>query len=390
VHLARRVDADYDAAVAYARQGNALLLDGTYPSSEYPSGAVVLFGFEALIGEGSTRVSHALAMVPFQLSVVAAVWLVGTRSSRWFAAVIALWPLNAFFWEFKFGLVPTTFLVLGLVFASRARWLLAGALLGVGAATKWTPALTVLALVLWLLGSKRWRPAAAHAAGAAAAFLVVNIPFLVWSAREMLNAYTFQGQRGLIGDSFAYIPLRLLGKSAVERRALGCRSGSGLGERGCNRGADGRAARQPRRRRDEGKKRGRSDRHRGDGSGCVPHLQPGLQPAVPRADRRRVGGGRVASGAERAGPNSCSEPSSSERRSRTSSCTRHSRRLGASSPRCSSCSRLPLPAGCTSSLHARGSIRPQRGGESSSTSLAPNAPPDVNRAGVSAREAPAR
>ena len=187
MHLARGVDADYDPAVAYARQGNALL-DGTYPSSEYPSGAVVLFGFEALIGEGSTRVSHALAMVPFQLSVVAAVWLVGTRSSRWFAAVIALWPLNAFFWEFKFGLVPTTFLVLGLVFASRERWLLAGALLGVGAATKWTPALTVLALVLWLLGSKRWRPAAAHAAGAAAAFLVVNIPFLVWSAREVHGA----------------------------------------------------------------------------------------------------------------------------------------------------------------------------------------------------------
>jgi hypothetical protein len=212
VHLARGVDADYDASVAYLDQGNALL-DGTYPSSEYPPGAVVLFAFEALVGGGSVRVSHALAMVPFQLAVVAAVWLLRTRSSRWFAAVLALWPLNAFFWEFKFDLVPTAFLVFGLVFASRERWLLAGALLGVGAATKWAPALTVLALVLWLLASRRWRAAAAHAAGAGAAFLVINIPFLVWSARDVLNAYTFQAQRGLIGESLAYIPLRLLGRA---------------------------------------------------------------------------------------------------------------------------------------------------------------------------------
>ena len=58
-------------------------------------------------------------MVPFQLVCVASVWALRTRWSAWLATFLALWPLNAFYWEFRFDLVPTAALVAGLLLASR-------------------------------------------------------------------------------------------------------------------------------------------------------------------------------------------------------------------------------------------------------------------------------
>ena len=46
--------ADVDTSEVYRDQGNALL-DGDYPRSEYPTGAVLLFAFEALLGGGTTK-----------------------------------------------------------------------------------------------------------------------------------------------------------------------------------------------------------------------------------------------------------------------------------------------------------------------------------------------
>jgi hypothetical protein len=215
VHLARGVHADVDSAVTYPREGNALL-HGTYPSSEYPAGAVVLFAFEALVGGGRTRLSNALVMAAFQVAVIVAIWSLRTCWSAWLATVVALWPANAFFWEFKFDLAPAALLVLGLVCAAHDRWMPAGIALGLGAAVKWTPALTAAALAVWLIVSKRERAAAAHVGSAAAAFLVVNVPFLVWSPHQVLAAYRLQGGRGLTGESLPYIPLKLLGLARID------------------------------------------------------------------------------------------------------------------------------------------------------------------------------
>jgi hypothetical protein len=48
VHLARGVPAEYDVAFPYRSEGNALL-HGSYPASEYPPGAVLIFAFDTLI-----------------------------------------------------------------------------------------------------------------------------------------------------------------------------------------------------------------------------------------------------------------------------------------------------------------------------------------------------
>jgi hypothetical protein len=201
---------DYDSVVLYPSQGNALL-HGHYPRSEYPPGAVGIFALEAWVSGGTTRTANALLMVPFQLLTVAAIWRLRTNWSAWFATLVALWPLNGFFWEFRFDLVPTAALAVGLALAWRERWLAAGAVLGLGAAVKWTPALSALVFVLWLAASGRRRLAGIHAAAFALAFLIVNLPFVAWQPSEVLAAYGRQGGRGITGESAPYLILRLFG-----------------------------------------------------------------------------------------------------------------------------------------------------------------------------------
>jgi len=217
LHLALGVHSDFESANVYPREGNALL-HGNYPDTEYPPGAILLFAFEALVSGGSgegVRVAHAFMMVPFQLATVAGVWALRTRWSGWFGALVAVWPLNAFFWEFKFDSAPTAALVLGLVLALRERWLTAGIAFGLGAALKWTPGIAAAALVLWLLCSRRSRDAWRHALGSVGAFVLVNVPFLALWPGLVLHTYNVQGNRGISGESLLYLPLRLLGDAKL-------------------------------------------------------------------------------------------------------------------------------------------------------------------------------
>jgi hypothetical protein len=206
-----------DSSVLYRIWGNDLL-HGHYPDAQYPPGAVLLFAFDALIGGGPTRTAHAFVMIPFELVTVAAVWALRTRWSAWFAALVALWPLNAFSWEFRFDLVPTALLALGLLFAYRQRWLLSGVLLGLGAAAKWTPALAVAALVVWLAANRRWRTAVVHGASFLVVFAVLHIPFLVWSPSETVFAYRYFSGQGLTGESLWYLLLAPFGSADVPQR----------------------------------------------------------------------------------------------------------------------------------------------------------------------------
>jgi hypothetical protein len=207
VHLRLGVSGDHDAVDVYPAQGNALL-HGDYPRSEYPPGAVALFAVETWLGGGAARAANAFLMIPFQLACVASVWALRTRWTPWLAACLAFWPLNAFYWEFRFDLVPTAALVLGLVFASRQRWYEAGFVLGLGAIVKWTPALACLALVLWLVRSRRIDRAGAHLVGFAIPVLVANVPLLLWKPGDVLAAYTTQSARTVTAESFVYLPLR--------------------------------------------------------------------------------------------------------------------------------------------------------------------------------------
>ena len=213
VHLAVGVPVDYDVSV-FTTQGQSVL-DGHYPRSEYPTGAVSVFTVETWLGGGSARAANAWLMIPFQLAAVVAIWSLRTRWTAWLAALVAIWPLNAYSSEFKFDLVPAALLAVGLALAYRERFGFAGVALGLGAAAKWTPALAALALLVWLLSSRRSREAARHAAGFVVAFALLTLPFLAWDPRHVLAAYSIQGGRTLTGESVWYLPLHWLGQAQL-------------------------------------------------------------------------------------------------------------------------------------------------------------------------------
>ena len=207
----------FDSEILYRRWGNELL-DGRYPEAQYPPGAVLLFALEAWLGGGGTRTSNALLMVPFQLVAVAAIWALRTRTTPWLAALVALWPMNAFFWEFRFDLVPTALLALGLLLAARGRWGLSGAALGLGAAVKWIPGISFVFLAVWLLASRRPRELRAHTAAFVAVFACLHVPFLLWSFDEATYAYRYFSGQGITGESVWYLLLTPLGLAMVNER----------------------------------------------------------------------------------------------------------------------------------------------------------------------------
>jgi hypothetical protein len=220
VHLHLGTPGDPATRLLYAKEGRAVL-DGGYPRSPYPPGAVGLFAVEAWLGGGGVRASSAFAMVPFQLLCVAGVWALRTRWSPWLAACVALWPANLFFWEFRFDLVPTASVVAGVALASRDRWRAAGLVLGLGALVKWTPGLTTVALVVWLVFSGRRRLARQHLLAFAIPVVLVYVPLLLWRPAEALAPYRAQSGRAITGESLPYLPLRLFGLARPGRHFYG-------------------------------------------------------------------------------------------------------------------------------------------------------------------------
>ena len=208
LHLHLGVTGDHDPVNVYPVQGD-VVLHGGYPRSEYPPGAVALFALETWLGGGAARTTNALLMIPFQLVCVISVWTLRTRWTPWLTAVVALWPLNAFYWEFRFDLVATAALLAGLALARRERWWEAGLVLGFGAAVKWSPALTCAALILWLLRSRRFAEGSAHLVGFSIPVLLANVPLLLVKPSDALAAYKTQSARTVTGESFPYLPLRL-------------------------------------------------------------------------------------------------------------------------------------------------------------------------------------
>jgi hypothetical protein len=149
--------ADKDLEI-YASAGSSLI-HGSYPGSEYPTGAVALFGFEVFVGGTIRGPSHALLMVAFHLATVAAIWSLRTRWSSWLAAFVAVWPMNAFHWELRYDSPDRAARRRGLALAQRDALESLGVALGVGAALKWIPGLAFLVLAVWLLTRTPRRPA---------------------------------------------------------------------------------------------------------------------------------------------------------------------------------------------------------------------------------------
>ncbi len=209
LHIRIGLHGDFDARNVYSPQGQSLV-DGDYPRSEYPLGAVLLFALEALLGGGEAERTNAFLMIPFQLVLVASLWQVSRRFGPWLASAVALWPLNLYFWEYRFDLVPAAMLALGLVLALRERWGWSGCALALGAFVKWTPWLALLALAVWLLSQHRRQDLQRLLLGSVAVVLV-HVPFAVLAGSDLAAAYTTQGRRAITGESIWFPLLHAVG-----------------------------------------------------------------------------------------------------------------------------------------------------------------------------------
>jgi hypothetical protein len=210
LHFHLGIPGTSDPAQVYGPEGRSLL-HGHYPRSEYPPAAVVLFTLEAWLDPTHVATANRLLMVPFQLGTVGAIWSLRTRASAWLATLVGVWPMNTRFWELDYDLVPTALLAAGLALALRGRWGWAGLALGVGAAAKWTPALSFAPLALWCLAVRRPRWAARLSLLFTAGLLLFYLPFLAWSPSELGAAYTRQAGRTITLESFWYLPLHFGG-----------------------------------------------------------------------------------------------------------------------------------------------------------------------------------
>ena len=121
------------------------------------------------------------------LVVTIAVWTMAGRRRGWDALLVAVSPVLALSALLSFDLAGVALATAGMACWARRRPVPAGILLGLAVATRTYPVLILLAIVLLAVRTGRFRGAATTVGAAVAAWLAVDLPFVVtnvdaWSA----------------------------------------------------------------------------------------------------------------------------------------------------------------------------------------------------------------
>ncbi len=173
---------------------------------EYP----VLTGGFMWLTAGLTRGVHAIAPGVNEVTaftvltslllaacglVVAAATAQTARRRPWDAAIFALSPLLVFHAYSNWDLLAMA-LASGALWAwARERPVLAGTLIGLGAAAKLYPALLLVAIAILAIRSRRWADPVTAAVAAALSWAVVNIPIALAYHRGWAEFYRFSIDR---------------------------------------------------------------------------------------------------------------------------------------------------------------------------------------------------
>ncbi len=181
---------------------------------EYPPGALAFIVLPRLIAPGIVGYRHALgilATLALLASFLAAMRI--RRAAR--PGLGATGDSSILAWGAAFS-VPLGYLIVcridifcaalaawGLVAVLERRNVLAGILLGLGAAVKLWPGFLVPVAIAWLAGQRRWRDSTVVGAVSAAAFLAVHLPFLLVAPDGVAAVYRYHGERGLQIESVA-------------------------------------------------------------------------------------------------------------------------------------------------------------------------------------------
>ena len=160
---------------------------------EYPvlTGLVMWMTGLPASNSGEYLAWNALMLFPVALAIG---WLLATLVG-WRAAIVLAAPAMVFYSVYNWDLLPVALTLAAVLAWRRDRYAWAGALLGLGAATKIYPGFFLLPLVLerWLAGDRRSAVAAGTAG--AAAWLVPNAPFMAVNFEGWWATYAFQAGR---------------------------------------------------------------------------------------------------------------------------------------------------------------------------------------------------
>jgi uncharacterized membrane protein len=137
------------------------------------------------------------------LAWLATVWATAGLSGRriWDAALVAASPLLIFQIFTNFDALATGFAMAGLLSWARRKPVLAGVLIGLGAAAKLYPLLFLGPMLVLAIRTGRLGALARTAGAAAVTWLLVNLPILVTHPRGWSEFFRFNGRRGDDMDS---------------------------------------------------------------------------------------------------------------------------------------------------------------------------------------------
>ncbi len=144
-----------------------------------------------------------IAAFGLALAWLATVWATAALAGRrvWDAALVAASPLLIFQIFTNFDALATAFATGALLAWARRRPVLAGVLIGLGVAAKLYPVLLLVPLLVLAIRTGRLGEVARTAAAAVAAWLVVNLPVMLFFPRGWSEFFRLNSRRGDDMDS---------------------------------------------------------------------------------------------------------------------------------------------------------------------------------------------
>lgn len=194
------------------------------------------------LGRSGWLPTSAPAIVYFQISALGlsfawlvTVWALVKLSPRrpWDAALAALSPLVVVHAFTNFDALATALATTGLLAWARRRPVLAGVLLGLGAATKAYPALLLLPIVLVAVRAGRLRAGLTAVGAAALSWAVVNLPIALLFPSGWAEFFRLNSRRGADPDTLytvlsvftgwpGFAPVRTLNSVSAALFVLAC------------------------------------------------------------------------------------------------------------------------------------------------------------------------
>lgn len=179
---------------------------------EYPVLTSAIASFTAALVPRGEGINQSLAYFDINAFFAIALWAVtvialAKASGRrmWDAAIVAASPAIILASTINWDLWAVAFLAVGLLAFGREHPVLAGVLLGLGTAVKIFPILALGPILVLAIRTKRMRVFWLTAAGAAGAWVAVNLPFALTNVKGWSYFFTFSEGRGASWSSLWYL-----------------------------------------------------------------------------------------------------------------------------------------------------------------------------------------